>query len=239
MTKQSIVYIAGLMILGCCLVFSQPRTGKEILEMCARNYAGIEDYTVTVAAEVNMDRLRMPRMTATLYFKAPDKIFFESPGFAMLPREGFGLPVTALLLRYVSSLDGDDNIGGIATYKLHLVAKDPAARSQQLFLWVNKANFTILRTATVPYQGRSVTMNFVYGLKEGNYWLPDTMKVELAVPPRDSVAEAAETQNPAGQALDELRRPMRSGSITVTYLNYRINTGLSDDRFRPRLKEQQ
>lgn len=230
----------GAIVLVSAQLRAQVPTGKQILERSAGNYDAIKDYTVDLVADVNMERLRMPRMTATLYFKSPDKVSFESPGFAMLPREGFGLPVTMLLKRYEATLSGEERMEGTETYKLHLVAKDPAARSQQMLLWVNKDNYTVLRTQTVPYQGRSVTMEFAYERVGGAYWLPDTMRIELTVPPRDSAAtEGAAPQMPGGQQLEEMRRPLRSGTLLIIYSNYRVNTGLSDERFQPKMKEQQ
>lgn len=238
MRRTRIVPIAVLM-LAYAFSWAQLRTGQEILERCARNYSGIKDYVVDLKADVNMERVRIPQMTATLYYKSPDKIFFESPGFALLPREGFGLPVTVLLQRYDATLAGEEKFDGNAAYKLHLVAKDPSARSQQMFLWVDKARFTVLRTETVPYQGRSVKMDFTYQQVEGKYWLPDTMRVELTVPPSDSVAEEGGLPVPAGAPIADMRRPtMRNGTITVAYSNYRVNTGLSDERFKPRIKEE-
>jgi len=214
-------------------------TGRQILEQCARNYDDVKDYTVDLSADVNMERLRMPQMKATLYFKSPDKLYFESPGFAMLPREGFGLPVTTLLKRYDATLIGEETLEGAATYKIHLVAKDPAAISQQMFLWVSKDHFTIARTETVPYQGRSVAMKFSYRLEEGKFWLPDTMSVELKVPPVDSLDTGGEGQMPGAQQFRGMRRPLRNGTITVVYSNYRINTGLSDEFFQRKRKEGQ
>ena len=229
-----IAVLGSLLVVLCSLGAAQRLTGRQILEQCARNYDDVKDYTVDLTADVNMERLRMPQMKATLYFKSPDKFYFESPGFAMLPREGFGLPVTMLLKRYDATLAGEEPLEGAATYKIHLVAKDPAAVSQQMFLWVSKDHFTIARTETVPYQGRSVAMNFSYRLMEGKFWLPDTMRVELTVPPVDSLDTEGEGQMPGAQQFRGMRRPLRNGTITVVYSNYRINTGLSDEFFRRR-----
>ena len=231
--------LGGLLIVACSLCAAQSLTGQKILEQCARNYDEVKDYIVDLTADVNMERLRMPQMKATLYFKSPDKFYFESPGFAMLPREGFGLPVTMLLKRYNATLEGEEMFEGAATYKIHLVAKDPAAQSQQMFLWVRKDHFTIARTETVPYQGRSVAMRFSYRLEQGKFWLPDTMSVELTVPPVDSLDTGGEGQMPGVQQFRGMRRPLRNGTITVVYSNYRINTGLSDEFFQRQRKEGQ
>jgi len=226
----SAVVLAGLLLFSPLIVRAQKMSASQILARSEKNLEGIEDYTVDLQADLDMETLRMPRMEATLYFKKPDKIHFESESFAMLPREGFGTPVSMLIGRYNASLAGEENVDEMGAYKLHLVAKDPADRLQQLFVWVNKANFTIARTETVPYQGRSVKMEFRYALQEERYWLPETLQVHLTVPLADSSAVGQDLTIPGAQGRGARRMP-RKGSIVISYSNYRINTGLSDDLF--------
>jgi len=216
---------------------SQRKTGGDILALASRNYEGIKDYTVDLEAELNMERVRMPKMKATMHFKSPDKIHFESPNFALLPREGFGVPVTTLIQRYDAAFKGEETIEGVPAYKLQLVAKDPASRLQQLFVWINRANATMIRMTTVPYQGRSVRIDFSYMMEANRYWLPDTMHVELADARPDTLADAADVPVPGGAQIQAARRPPRHGTMTVVYSNYRINTGLSDDLFKREERE--
>lgn len=235
--KSERFYIGVVVVLGCLIVSSgmiraQMKSASEILARSEKNLEGIEDYVVDLQADLDMESLRMPRMEATMYFKKPAKIHFESPNFAMLPREGFGTPVSMLIERYDASLKGEEAVGDIRAYRLQLVAKDPATRLQQLFVWVNKANFTIAKTETVPYQGRSVKMEFGYALQEGRYWLPERLQVDLTVPQVDSVAAGQDLDVPGAPQLRRgAGRAPRKGNIVVTYSNYRINTGLSDELF--------
>jgi outer membrane lipoprotein-sorting protein len=210
---------------------AQTLTGREILARCEKNLEGVEDYVVDLKANLDMEGVRMPGMEATMYFKKPDKVHFESPNFAMLPREGFGTPISLLIARYDAALKGEETIGEVQTFKLQLVAKDPATRLQQLYVWVDKSNSTIARTETVPYQGRSVKLDFSHALQEGKYWLPVKLIVELKAPPRDAVDSLESMAVPGSPQLGTLRRARRSGTITLEYSNYRINTGLSDELF--------
>lgn len=230
-------YIGVVVVLGCLVASSgmiraQMKSASEILARSEKNLEGIEDYVVDLQADLDMETLRMPRMEATMYFKKPDRIHFESPSFAMLPREGFGAPVSMLIERYDAVLKGEETVGDVRAYKLQLVAKDPATRLQQLFVWVNKANYTIAKTETVPYEGRSVKMEFGYALQEGRYWLPERLQVDLTVPQVDSVAAGQDLGVPGAPQLRRgARRAPRKGAVVVTYSNYRINTGLSDELF--------
>jgi hypothetical protein len=60
------------------------------------------------------------------------------------------------------------------------------------------------------------------------------MKATFDVAARDSAVKRLDLDFQAPPQLDEAPRPSRSGSITVKYLEYKINTGLSDDIFEKR-----
>lgn len=230
--NSSLVFTIICLISASGLAPAQTLAGGEILARCKKNLEGVEDYTADLKANIDMEGVRMPGMEATMYFKQPDKVHFESQSFAMLPREGFGTPIHLLIARYDASFKGEEGMGGIQTYKLHLVAKDPATRLQQLHVWVDRSNWTIVRTETVPYQGRSVILQFAHALQEGKYWLPAKLTVELTAPPQDAVDSLAALAVPGSPQLGTMRRARRSGTITLEYSNYRINTGLSDDLFK-------
>ena len=215
----------------------QARSAQEILTRCAKNYEGISDYVVDLQADLDMERVRMPSMKATMYFKAPDKIHFESPNFALLPREGFGMPAATLLQQFDPALKGEDTAGGAQAYKLQLVAKDPASRLQQLFVWVRQSDFSITRIETVPYQGRSVKMQFDYVFVDGKYLLPRTLRVEFTPSEKDTAQGGPEITGLGDNRIQEMRRTVRKGTMTVAFSNYRVNTGLSDELFKPKETE--
>lgn len=210
-------------------------SGTEVLQHLEQGVEGVHDYVVTLQADVHMERVRMPRATATMYFKKPDKVHFDSPGIAMMPREGIAFNSSAVLSQYSAETVGADTVDGVKNFKLQLAAKSAAARLRQLFIWVNPENWTISRLQTIPYEGRILTLEFSYGLQDGRYWMPDSLTARFGlldgatseVPPGDS---ASAPPSP----LDQMQpRAPRSGSISIVYSNYRINVGLSDDIFKP------
>lgn len=210
---------------------AQNPSGDEILRRCERNFESIDDYTVDLTAAINMDRIRIPEMKAVLYFKRPDKINIKSEGFAMLPREGFALPVTALVRNYDALLTGMEEIEGKRVYRLQLTAKKAATRVQNLIVWVDPENHAITQTTSAPYGGRSVTVQTRYMHYENKVWLPERMSVRFAATAPDTAA-FDEFPIPGSPQPGEFRRPPRSGSMDVFYSNYRINSGLSDDLFK-------
>ncbi|MBI3112769.1 MAG: hypothetical protein HYZ01_14475 [Ignavibacteriales bacterium] len=229
--RRGMVVLAAM---GVALIGAQaqaPPTAAQILLNVEQRGADVRDYIVDVQAEVDMERMRIPRMKATMYFKRPNKVHVESPSFAMLPREGLALDPAAMREQYDVSLVGVDDTAGIKIYKLQLAAKAASTRLRQMFVWVNGGHWTIMKMETIPYQGRVLTMLFTYALFEGKYWLPQSMKVEFEAPGRDTTGVRSDPAIAPSPQWDEMRRPLRSGSISLVYANYRINTGLGDEMF--------
>lgn len=215
------------------LTFFSPQTpsGEDLLRRCERNFESINDYTVDLTAAVNMERVRIPEMKAVLYFKKPDKISIKSEGFAMLPREGFALPVSALLRNYDALLKGTEEFEGKRLYRVQLTAKKAATRVQSLMVWVDPDNYMITQTISTPYRGRSVTVNTWYVHHENKVWLPEGMKVTFVTTAPDTSA-GEEFPIPGQPRMGGSRRAPSSGSMDVKYSNYRLNSGLSDDLFK-------
>ena len=62
-----------------------------MLSIAVEASVDVSDFTVTIDAEVNMEQVQVPNMHATMYFKKPDKIHFDSKGFLFVPRDGIML----------------------------------------------------------------------------------------------------------------------------------------------------
>lgn len=223
----------SLLSIAVFLAFFSPQTpsGDELLRRCERNFESIDDYTVDLTAAVNMERVRIPEMKAVLYFKRPDKISIKSEGFAMLPREGFALPVSALIRNYDAVQKGIEEIEGKKLFRVQLTAKKATARVQSVMVWVDPDNYTIMQTTSTPYRGRSVTVNTWYVHHENKVWLPERMKVTFVTTASDTSA-GEEFPIPGQPQMGGSRRPPSSGSMEVRYSQYRINSGLSDDLFK-------
>ncbi len=236
MHRSTIVLIVLLFCASTLTLLGQKKTqtssGAGILQNVAKGSEGVQDFVATIEAKVDMDRLRVPKMNATLYFKKPDKVHFDSPGFAMLPREGVLLNAATLQARYDAAVIGEEGTEGKKLMKLQLTGKEQNIRPHQLFLWVDQTSWTIVKMESVPYQGRILRLEFTYSTQPGGFILPQTLKASFESSGRDSTQRPLDLDLPNAPQLSELnQRVPRSGSITVKYLEYKINVGLSDGIF--------
>ena len=232
MKLPSRVVVLALLVFLAPFGAAQAQTASAILNNVEKGFEGIEDFEVTLEADVDIERVRVPKMQATMYFKKPDKVHFTSSSFVMLPREGIVVNPSLLRERYDASTLGKDTVDGRIVHKLQLDAKATRTRLRQMLLWVEPSNWTIIRMETMPYQGRALRLSFTYELAGGTHWLPKTLLASFETAGRDTTEQMELLQvDPDTQQRSETRRPMRKGTITVKYSDYRINVGLSDELF--------
>jgi outer membrane lipoprotein-sorting protein len=210
---------------------SKPPGADVIFSNVVKGFEKVRDFTAAIDAEVKMDRVQIPKMTALLYFKKPDKIHFSSQGFLLVPREGIALNPAVLWERYDASYIGQDTIEGRKLYKLQLAAKAKETRLRQLYTWIEPSNWTIAKIETIPYEGRTLSMVFAYEFIQGEFWLPSKMTVSFG-----SVTEGekpiSDSVSQSNEQFGQMQRSIpRNGSVTVLYSNYKVNIGLDDAIF--------
>lgn len=223
--------LCGVLFVHCvwAAAVAQPLTADEILGRVERTLEGIQDYTVQLQATVDMERLQVPSMSATMYFKAPDKIHFESTSFAMLPREGLALNPADLRRTFRGEYLGQDTLDGVLREVLRLHPLREDSRRRSMTLWVDPSRWVVTQLRSQPFEGRRLLASFFYVRVKEEFWLPETLVVSF-----ETLTPTPETGISLPEAAPEARRqraPLRQGTITVVYTDYRVNTGLPDDMF--------
>ena len=224
-------------IVGLCIVFDalygQP-TGDEILKNVEDALSGVHDFTVTLDVTVDFDRLKVPPMNVTMYFKQPDKVHFESERFALLPREGMALSTGRLKSRYTVERVEGDTLNGEQCWKLTLKPKADRTGLRDLFLYVHPGRWTAERVVSPLFDERVMTASFSYDQVDG-HWLPSFLVVKFESTSPDTTEETF-----LDQTDPPMRRPRlpRQGTVIVRYSDYKINTGLSDEIFRKKIVDE-
>lgn len=208
---------------GFTFLSAQQITAEKILQSVKANFDAVQDYTAQLTAKVNMERLRIPEMKVTIYFKQPNKVHIESKNFAMLPREGFALHPSDLLTKFDATLMGTEEKNGALQYKLRLISKPEKGHPpRESFIWIDPSQWTVTHLESTPAEGRKVTVDFEYAKIEGKFILPASLKASFDFEQNpDSPAERIYSPN----------RIPRKGSVEIFYSDYKVNQGLSDEIF--------
>lgn len=224
---KTFITAAYLGILSVGTVRAADPTGEEILRNVQTATASVKDYTVTLDVAVNMERLKVPHMRALMYFKQPDKIHFDATGFAMLPREGVAFSASRILQYYTVEQVEHENLNGVDCYRLQLLAKSDRESVRRMTVLIDPAHWTPARISVVSPEGRSLVADFQHAAV-GDVWLPSTLTVTFSQKDPDP----QDAPDIPGRPMGRTGTP-RQGTVKVTYTDYRVNTGLSDDIFAP------
>ena len=199
-------------------------SGEAVLRSVDARLAAVHDYTVTLDVVADVERLNVPPMHATMYFKQPDKVHIDAEGFALLPREGLQPEVGKLLSRYNVTETASDTLRGVPVRRVTLQAKSDRGFPRSLSVYVDPQRWTTERIVTRGSADRVATISFSYVQVEG-VWLPGEMTAAFSLAPADS----AEGDLPAAPMRPQ--QMPRKGTVTVRFSDYRLNTGLRDEIF--------
>lgn len=212
-------------LLGCAIIFlatlgvcHAADTGKDILRRSLDLSSAIKDYSADVVVVMDLPTLAVPRRTAKVYYKRPNKVAIKSRGIVMIPKRALmpGNLGTAITQDTQVSLVGKSTIAGQPLYALKVVdPKDP--RSGRLLVWVRGDRYTVERMEVYEGPKKQMSVEWTYQCIGGKYWMPQGIKAHLYNVPAKQ-----------GERSD--------GTVTVSFSNVTVNTGLSDSLFREKGK---
>ena len=207
-------------------------TGEEVLRKVEDQVNGVRDFTVALDVVADIERIKVPPMRAKMYYKQPDKVHFDSKGFAMLPRESMGLQFGHLSQRYAVDSVQRQTKETPVLYRVVMHPRDEQSRVRRVVVWIDGERWTPERLEIPEPGGRSMSATFTYGNFQG-FWLPTALTVQFEMLPQDStaIAPANPFATPDTPARNPQRTNPRTGKISVRYSAYQVNTGLKDEIF--------
>jgi outer membrane lipoprotein-sorting protein len=223
---MQLIRLTGIFVLAVGVVHGQKPaalSGEQILKKIEENFSRIQDYTVTLHVRVDLERLKVPDMKATMYFKQPDKMHFESEGFALLPKEGLGFTAGSLSARFDAEEVREEN----RLLLVPLKRKHAKTGVRPILLTVNPATWTVEQVTTSLRDGRVMTAVFEHQELEG-YRLPRALTVTFSYDSTEVDSSDLFSQLPQNQRSPQIPR---QGTIQIKYSDYSVNTGLSDTLF--------
>ncbi len=195
------------------------------LESIEKRYAGLKDYTTEVNVHFDIETFKTPDMQAKLYYKVPDKMKVESKRVLFFPREG-GFFNPSLFkkkdfeIKFLERLTYD----GRKAVKLKLTPKKAKRNIQDFILTIDTDRNLIRETDVTHFDGREIKAMIEYGRFDG-FELPTHIKFHLDIPSVES--------NGMKEFDPLIQKPKRvTGTIEITYSNYKVNSGISDEFFK-------
>ncbi len=203
--------------------------------------SSVKDYVADVKIRIDVSFMKVPQLNGKIYFKAPDKIKLErNGGISILPKSNLSLTLNSLVpAGGVTVIDaGYDTIGN---QKVHVIKVVPNGETSDIVLtkiWIDETNLLALRTETTTRDNGTIKMELSFG-KYASFALPD--KVVFYIDIKDYKMPKGMMMDYEGGTQQEMVQPSadgkrRKGRISINYLSYTLNIGLTDDIFKEKKK---
>jgi len=222
---KKILLLAGLLLLLSTERIQAQEDASRYLDSIEKKYSSLKDYIVDVNVHFDIEALKAPDLQAKLYYKAPDKMKVESKRIFFFPQEG-GYFNPSLFkkkdfdIRLVEQLIYD----GRKAVRLKLTPIETDTFNKGFVLTIDTDRSLIREIKISPSEGREVKATMDYG-RFDHFDLPARTDLLLDIPSDEPNGVKEFTQ--FGQKAKRI-----TGKVEITYSNYRINVGLSDEIFK-------
>ena len=211
------------------LSFSQKIEPEIIIEKVRQQFAKVNDYTADVSVKVDIEYLKVPDISARIYFKKPDKIHIESKSFALLPKQGLNFSPDVLFdKKFTAIYENDSEIDNQTFHIIKVIPEESEKGPSIITLYVNAKNYSIGKVITLGERQGKVEVSLKYKLIDAKYWLPEKVDIIMDVGNlRFGRRRQAQREIPSENKAEE----KQEGRVSLFYSNYVVNKGLDDKIF--------
>ncbi len=224
------LYFLITAFLSTIVSYAQDKNPNEILNKVKSEFLKINDYSVYAIINVDVDFLKVPESKATIFFKQPDKMKLESEGFALLPKQGLDFSPSKLLQEdYTAIYTKTDTLDGENTDVVKVIPESDSSGIILSTLWIDEDEYIIKKIESTSKRSGTFEIRLFYDNK--------SLKLPSKVSFMFNVADVPLPASLTGDFDQESEKPKRnrekqmSGTVVVTYSNYKINIGLTDKFF--------
>lgn len=234
------IRILSMLALLCCFqvstAYAPPLDATQLFYKVRDKIGRVRDYTADVRMKIDVSFMRIPQLNGKMYFKAPDKMRLErNGGISIMPRNSMNMSLNNLMpAGGVTVIDaGTDKINNIPVRIIKVIPDNDQGDIVLTKIWIDEARLLALRTETTTRDNGTVKMELVYN-RYAAYALPD--KITFFIDVKDYKIPKGVIMDYEGvDEAEAIKRAkaakVKKGKIEITYLNYKINTGLSDAIF--------
>lgn len=210
--RSLLAQLAALLIIAAPAWAGTP-SAMEIITRALKAQSDVQDYVATVTVAVDAPNVQIPPRKMTVYFKRPDKIHVESEGLAIIPRDAL---LMGNLSKHVqedtnATLIGSGTFKGRPVHCVKLTPKEEWGGQERVLCWIDAERYLLMKSEIWRGSAKALTITFTHTQQKGEYWMPSRIFCEV---PRWVLGDSPE---PA--------------TITVTFSDYQVNTGLEDSIF--------
>ena len=195
----------------------------------------VKDYQANGKLRTDVAFLKIPVSNVQVYYKKPNRFKVKKDGgISLLPKGGVSINLNSLMLSedYTAVPAGETVIDGIAVKIIKLLPLNDNSEVVITSMYIDEKNLLIYKAITTTRENGTYDMQMSYG-KFAKYGLPDkvifTFNTKDYKMPKGVTFEYEAGETPKTQ---EEKLKAKKGKVEITYNNYVINQGVSDEIFK-------
>jgi outer membrane lipoprotein-sorting protein len=192
----------------------------------------VKDYSANATLRTDVPFLKVPVAEVQIYFRLPDKFkITKEKGVSILPRGGVSVSMQNILNdpSFVAIDAGKETINGQPVRVVRVLPGNTNADVVVAVLYIDEKNLLVKKAITTTKDSGTYTVEMSYG-KWVAYALPDktlfTFNTKDYKLPKGVTMEFDDGERPDANRLSD-----KKGYVEITYLDYKINKGVSDAYF--------
>lgn len=207
---------------------SKPPTASELIVRASNKLKTIKEFEADIRLHIELSYLKARDVDGRLFFRYPDQTKFTLKSGGMTPKLGIGLPFAKLLeTKHTSIAIAQELVDTKQCSKIKIIPDDPADDVVLATLWIDIGTAVIRKMEVTTKKAGTVELKFQYSTEGEKRGLPATTVVFFEAPnfslPKTLTGDF-ENDGPK----EPPRKGPQKGTITITYSNYKFNTGWKD-----------
>jgi len=195
-----------------------------ILQEVKLKFNTVKDYRADVKIKVDVDFVKIPEKSGTIYFLQPDLVRVKTKGFSLLPKRGMNItPQNLLGVNYTAIWIKTDRYEGVEVEVIKVIPIDNEGDIILSTLWVDTDKNIIRKLEATTRDAGTFVISMAFDSPIEGYDLPSKVVVNFDMRKNEiplGLTGDFENDRPQGAKSKNTR-----GKVTITYLEYSINNG--------------
>lgn len=212
----------------------QAQDANALIKQVKAKLATVQDYEAKAILKTDVSFIKVPDSDITVYFKKPDKFKIKKQnGIVIVPKGGVNMNLSSLFTNenYTAVAAGKGTMHQKAVSIVKLLPLDEKSDVVVSTLYIDEQDVLIRKAVITTKNNGTYEMEMGYG-KFSKWGLPD--KVSFIFNTSDyklpkGLAFDYDTGKPPVAASSEKNQ---KGKVEISYTNYSINKGISEDLFQ-------
>lgn len=214
---------------------SRAQDANELIKKVKDKLALVSDYQAEGVMKTDVSFMKVPESNVTIFYKKPDKFKIKKQdGISIVPKGGGNINLAALFEgnNYTAVAAGKGTVNDAAVTIVKLLPLDEKSDVVVSTLYIDEKDALVKKAIITTRENGTYEMEMQYG-KYASRGLPDVITFLFATKDYKLPKGLAFDYDAGGQqAKPNAAAANQKGKIQISYSNYSINKGLSNDLFK-------